>query len=247
MFNDLTLVTCNYNTPIITLTMLKSWKKVNANITNKLILIDNSVNEDTAIRLHENNTPFYRNPDGRHYEGVQIALDKCKTRYMLLVDTDVIFKENLFPIVEKFINSGCALMGEECGNRGGYNLFTRIHPWFCFIDVSKINKLGIKFINVDKIKATLSGEFYSNIPIARLSNNKKYDVGATFYEDIIEKGLTVNNIKLDPRYYYHYEGLSWRGVSGNPNLMNANRFNLIRYANEEAGLKNEPLINWYVV
>lgn len=246
MFNDLTLATCSYNTPVITLTMLKSWKKINENVTNKLILIDNSTNEDTATRLHEYNTPFYRNPDGRHYDGVQIALDKCKTRYMLLVDTDVIFRENLSTITENFINSDYVLMGEECGNRGGYSLYPRIHPWFCFIDVLRINEAGIKFINVAKIKATLSGEFYANIPMARLSNTKKYDVGATFYEDIIEKGLKINNIKLDPRYYYHYEGLSWRGNSNNPGLMNAHRFNLINYSNEEIKLRNEDLMNWYI-
>jgi len=244
---DITLITCSYDTPKVTLTMLKSWKHINSNITNNLLLIDNSTNEDTAELLHESKIPFYRNPDGRHYEGVQIALDKCNTKYALLVDTDVIFKENLSAIVNTFIDSGCAIMGEECGDRGGSKLYTRIHPWFCFIDVEQVKNKNIKFINMDKIIKTNSGRFYSAIPTSSVVNGKKYDVGATFYEDIIENGLKAFNIKLDPKYYFHYEGLSWQGKSGNAQLIEINRRNLIYYSKEEMKLQHEALSDWYTI
>lgn len=244
---DITLITCSYDTPKVTLTMLKSWKHINSNITNNLLLIDNSTNEDTAELLHESKIPFYRNPDGRHYEGVQIALDKCNTKYALLVDTDVIFKENLSAIVNTFIDSGCAIMGEECGDRGGYKLYTRIHPWFCFIDVEQVKNKNIKFINMDKIIKTNSGQFYNGININANNIYKKYDVGATFYEDIVENGLKAFNIKLDPKYYFHYEGMSWKGKSKDRGFIATNNKNMILYSKDELKLRHEDLKDWYIL
>lgn len=229
MHDNLSLVTCNYDTPHIITTMLRSWVSVNSNVSNKTYIVDNSNNEESAKLLHNDKIPFVRNPGGKHYEGVQIILDNVQTRYVLLVDTDVLFNKNIGQIFEEFVAGGYAIMGEVCGDRGGFSLHDRIHPWFCFIDVEQIRSKNIKFVNWDKINSTNSNGFYYNNPLNANDGLRKYDVGATFLEDIVSAGLTYKNIKLDPEYYYHFEGMSWRGASGVPNLVHANNQNEMRY------------------
>ena len=251
-FDDLTLVTCSYDTPHITMTMLRSWASVNGDVSNNLMLIDNSVEEDTAELLHKNNIFFIRNPSSKHYEGVEIALKLVTTKYALLVDTDIIFNKNLGDIFQMFKDNNYTIMGEVCGSRGGVELYDRIHPWFCFIDVENVNKNNIKFANIEKIYRTSSegafgitgidniDGFHRNVP------SKFYDVGATFYEDILEKGLTSFNIKLDPEYYFHYEGMSWRGKSGIPGLVQANIRNEMTYVNEHRKYSGVNIKDWFI-
>ncbi len=57
--NDLTLITCSYNTPDITLTMLKSWMSVH-NRTQRLVVCDNSTNDETSRVLDENKIPYFK-------------------------------------------------------------------------------------------------------------------------------------------------------------------------------------------
>ena len=54
MFDDFSLVSCSYDTPHVTLTMLKSWKEVNGKVSNKIFIVDNSNNEETSEILKEN-------------------------------------------------------------------------------------------------------------------------------------------------------------------------------------------------
>lgn len=247
MLDDLSLVSCSYNTPNITITMLKSWKRVNGNITNKIMIMDNSSNEETARLLHDYEVPFIRNPSSSHFEGVQLILDNVKTKYILLVDTDVIFNKNILEIYNMFKSEGYAMMGEVCGDRGGQPLYNRVHPWFCFIDVEQIRNNDIKFANFDKINRTNSNSYYGTNPLVSEVGGKKYDVGATFYEDILEKGLTIKDIKLDPEYYYHYEGMSWRGDSGVASLIQENLRNTMRYDSEYRRLLAEPIKKWFTL
>jgi len=194
--NDLTLITCSYNTPDIILTMLKSFHQSN-NTCDKLVIIENSTNDETAKILKENNIPFYVPGTRRHSEGVQAAFDICTTKYALLVDTDIIFKKDVDPVLKQCKENDISLLGEVCGNRGGRVINTRIHPWFCFINIDNIKKYNIKFWDS-----------------RRFGNG--YDVGCSFFEDIRKNGLNVGDIKMDPFYYTHYEGMSWRTQTYDP-------------------------------
>lgn len=245
MFDDFSLVSCSYDTPHVTLTMLKSWKEVNGKVSNKIFIVDNSNNEETSEILKENDIKFKRNNGGAHFNGVQIILNEVTTRYVLLVDTDVIFNKDISPIFEMFKKNNYTIMGEVCGDRGGQSLFPRIHPWFCFIDVEQVRKNRISFINPSKIRITNSDRFYGNNPINPYSPGRKYDVGATFLEDIMQKGLKAYNIKLDPEYYFHYEGMSWRGKSGIPQLINAQKENEILYQSDYEKYKEVDIKGWF--
>ena len=66
--------------------------------------------------------------------------------------------------------------------------------------------------------ATGSNHFYQSVPIhpAQNNNNPFYDVGATFYEDIVKAGLRILDAPSLGAYFVHYEGSSWHRQSGNP-------------------------------
>ena len=200
MFSNLTLCTCSYNTPMITLTMIRSWFKRHSWST-PFVIIDNSTNEDTSELLKGQGIPFTRNPGGLHDLTVDSALDQVKTRYALLVDTDVVFLKDHGSILQDMIDSGATLKGEVCGSRGMLGLYNRVHPWHCFIDMDKLRSKNIRFHCPERSLKKI--------------NEVIYDVGASMYEDVIKTGLTVDDWKGDPDYYHHYEGMSWRTAGYN--------------------------------
>lgn len=192
--DNLTLATCSYNTPLVTITMLKSFFKHHE--PTKVLVCENSTNNETLNFLEKEKVPYIKNPNSLHATSVDLLFEECKTDYMLLVDTDIIFLKNHINIFEQFIEMDITLLGEICGDRGGKKLHNRVHPWHCFINIKHIKENNIKFYD----------------PL-RLSNNngkKIYDVGASFFEDIKNKQLRIGNIKLQDNYYKHYEGMSWR-------------------------------------
>ena len=230
---DITLASCSYNTPIVTITMLKSFFKYHDE-TN-LLICENSTNEDTCFLLQKENVPFIKNKGGLHAPSVDLLIQNCKTKYMLLVDTDVIFLKSHNDIFEKFKENKLTLMGEICGDRGGKALYNRVHPWHCFIDIENIKTNNIKFFDIN-----------------RLSNNnftKIYDVGASFFEDIKKHQLKIGNVNLHNVYYKHYEGMSWRvnkfgNNNGNIDTVATdthNNQNLFKYGKmvEENYIRNE--------
>jgi len=193
--HDLTLITCSYNTPLITLTMLRSWMAVH-NRTQRLILIDNSTDQLTRGLLYDNKIPYVCTPGNSHGQGVNEALKLCKTKYALLVDTDVIFLKDHTDIFITFKEMDLTLMGKIEGDRGGKSIYNRVNPWHCFINVENIKQNNILFFNEQKMKSSF--------------NTKKiYDIGSTFFEDIRKADLKIGNADFANVYYQHLEGMSW--------------------------------------
>lgn len=194
--DNCTLITASYNTPDVTLTMLKSFVNVhNFNYKQPLILVDNSTNTETADILVKNNVPYISNPNGTHGNGVNIAFLLCKTKYALLVDTDIIFLKNHLNIFEIFKKSGSVIAGQLQGDRGGKSLYPRIAPHHCFIDIEQINSNKIIFFNELKMKTSFN-------------SIRRYDIGSTFLEDILQNGLTAADVDFS-KYFIHMEGSSW--------------------------------------
>jgi hypothetical protein len=204
--NNCTLITCNYNTPEVLLTMLKSFVPWYDTST-ELLIIDNSTDLKTSKILNDNNIKFYPNYGNCHGNGVNKALEICKTKYALLVDTDIIFNANLDDFID--ICEKCSLtlfgtyQGSECA---GKQLYPRINPWFCFINVENIRKFQIKFFDEERTKASFK-------------TDKLYDVGSTFFEDIKKHELNFAILKdvIAKDYYAHFSGLSWNKQKYNPN------------------------------
>lgn len=245
---DLTLVTCSYNTPIVTLTMLKSFYYHHKKLSDKfnVIIMENSTNDETSVLLDESNIKYIRTPGATHSESVDAALKKVKTKYCLLVDTDIIFHKSMLKIYSDFKKLDITTMGEIVGSRGGYNLHLRVFPWFNFINMEQVNSKGLSYHNQDKITKSKSENFYKNIPLNYNYDGKFYDVGATFLEDILENGLSAGNIKWDPEYFTHYEGMSWRGFTGMSGFVDQNNRTISRYLSETNLYRNLNIKNKFI-
>lgn len=214
---DLTLVTCSYNTPEVTMSMLRSFYQHHKNLVTKinLILMENSTNDYTVKCLEENNIPYIRNEGGTHSVSVDAALKKVKTRYALLTDTDVIYHKSINTIFNVFKTGKYASMGRLGESRGGYRLMPRIYPWFQFMDMEQINSKGISFHDQKRIEMTNSTEFFQNIPVKQNGDGIYYDVGSTFLQDLLSNGLTVASANYEGNIFTHYEGMSWqKNVTG---------------------------------
>lgn len=193
--DDLTLITCSYNTPDITLTMLKSWMYVH-NRTQRVMVCDNSTNKDTQNLLDDHKIPYVTHPGMSHGNGVNELLKLCNTKYALLIDTDVIFIQNHSAIFQQFKDMDLAVMGKVEGDRGGKSIYNRVNPWHCFIDVEKIKQHNIIFFHEERMRDSFNF-------------TKIYDIGSTFLEDIKKHNLKIGNVDLLNNYYFHLEGMSW--------------------------------------
>lgn len=242
---DLTLVSCNYNTPEQIQTMLRSWKYHNHDVSNKCLLMEHSTNDDSIPFYVENEIPYIRNRGSVHYRGVEAALQLVSTKYMLLVDSDVVFNRSLLKVINEYIVNGIHLAGRVEGDRGGYLLHRRIHPWYCFIDVEFIRNHSIRFVDMNRIKETRSEGFYKNIPVTEYHDIKKYDVGATFLEDAMRCGARVLNHNLEGEYFTHFEGMSWRKDSGINSLITVANETNVRYAVEYSKYESVDLKGFF--
>lgn len=246
--NNLTLITCSYNTPGVTLTMLKSWMAIH-NCTQKLVLIDNSTNQDTRGLLYNHKVPYTSVEGGTHGDGINKALDLCKTKYALLVDTDVIFLKNHSDIFEQFKAMDLTLMGKVEGDRGGKSIYNRVNPWHCFINVENLKKHNIKFFDEQRMKDSFM-------------TKKIYDIGSTVFEDVRKAKLKIGDIDLHNQYYIHFEGMSWYknkydpskedtgidfgGTHNNPYLVQAYDHKLVQFNQYKEQFKDIKISNKFI-
>ena len=196
---DLTIVTCNYNTPELITNLMVSIAKTCEDIPQVLVI---STGEYPLLKPVK---PLWRNhyiPNSSHGDAINESFNLAKTRYMLLVDSDVLFLKDFYEPYEKFKEGGFALMGEVVGDRGGKSLYPRVNPWFCFIDLEQLQEHDIKFYDHYRTKMMIS--------------DRIYDIGSTMFEDVLKAGLTVADAKMENKYFRHYEGMSWRVQKYNP-------------------------------
>lgn len=185
---DLTLLTCNYNTPLLIENLIKSTKKFSFDFKEYIVDTGEKVTYD-PINAHISNCS--------HGEAVNFAFGKIDTELLLLVDSDVIFHLDIGPIITAFNGCGATLLGNVSGDRGGKRLHPRVDPWFCLMNLKKLKEHGIKFFDPIRTKASRG-------------TNIVYDIGSTMFEDVMSKELTVANFNGEGKYFKHYEGMSWR-------------------------------------
>lgn len=216
MFENLfTIGVCFYQTPNLVLPFLKSWVYHHPKDNFKILISENSKDDQTVQVLNQNNLGFLRNPGMRHAPAIDVLLDNCKTKFLILCDSDILIRKPVTDLMQLAIEKNLTCLGSIQGSRGGYNLYDRLDPSFLIIDVEKIREKKIKFYDPVRIDETCSNGFFGNIPL-QVNHGKKYwDVGGTFLADILYHNLKVGKInqKIDD-YRTHYEGMSWRKFSG---------------------------------
>jgi len=193
--DDLTIVTCNYNTPDLIINLKRSIEK-HCPVLPKILIIDTG---EHPMMDFQN----VKMLNTSHGNAVNAAFDLVKTKYVLLVDSDVLFLKDIKKPYEKFKEGGFVLMGEVVGDRGGKSLYPRVNPWFCFIDLEQLKEHDINFYDHHRTK--------------EIKSERIYDIGSTMFEDVIKADLTVANAKMENKYFKHYEGMSWRVQKYNPN------------------------------
>lgn len=193
---DLIITVCDFNTPYLIENLVKSINLVCEEIPRILV-----INTGDHMDSYAGASAIWQ-PKASHGEAVNMAMNFVKNRYMLLVDSDVLFLKDFKKPFEKFVESGVVLMGEVVGDRGGKSLYPRVNPWYCFLDLKQLKDNNIQFYDHHRTKV--------------LKSEKTYDIGSTMFEDVMGKGLEVGNAKMENVYFKHYEGMSWRVQKYNP-------------------------------
>lgn len=217
--NDLTLIVCSYHTPQVLISMLQSFVHFhNGELPQKILVMENSRDDETTNQLDFFGIPYVRTPGDTHSVSLDKALYLCKTKYALVVDSDILFERNVKEVYDFMVVNQGVLLGELVKSRGGYKLMNRIGPWFCLVDVHEIQKRNIRFHDQKKIDVSQSQGFFNNIPLQANNNGVYYDVGSSFLEDIMAAKLKVLAMPEDARKQFcnHYEGMSWRTKTGVP-------------------------------
>lgn len=186
-------------------------------IKNKdLLIYENSPEDYTLNRdmLNKYGIKYINNPGGTHAETMNRALEEATADYVLLLDSDCFCLLNPKLInTEICMKRNLQLYGDICGDRGGFHIHKRVHPWWCFVDMSIIRKFNIQFVDFERIKASNSESFIKTELLAspRDPRGYYYDAGSTMYEDIIKHGGVCADVG-DNKPYIHVEGSSWRNM-----------------------------------
>jgi len=197
--DDLTIVTCNHNTPELVKNLVKSIRNTCINVP-KITVIDTG-EIGSGIDMISDVT-YWMMLNTSHGDAINKSFDLIDTKYILLVDSDVLFLKDFSEPFQKFKDGGFALMGEVVGDRGGKQLYPRVNPWFCFMDLEQLKNHNIQFYDFHRTK--------------QMKSDKTYDIGSTMFEDVINAGLTIADVKMEGKYFKHYEGMSWRVQKYNP-------------------------------
>lgn len=191
-----TLVTCSYNTPIVLQRCLKSFYSAHPGMKQPVMVMENSTNDDTVVFLEQNQIQYIKNPGMTHGDAVNIAIERCDTEYLLLIDSDIIFKRDTRGVLDQVMRLDATLAGRIEGDRGGKRIHKRVHPWFCLINTNHLKQHNILFNDVQKIK--------QNDPSQTI-----YDIGSSMFEQVRSRKLKIAHMNIEGDYFDHWEGMSW--------------------------------------
>lgn len=211
-FEDLTVVICSYKANKEFRLCLHQLARYGFSKEN-LLIFENSPMEYKSNRemLNEHKIAYVNNPGGSHAEAMNRAIGMVKTKYALLLDSDCFCVSDPVKFINLVMSRNIQLYGDICGDRGGFHIHKRVHPWYCYIDVEFLKKNNILFVDFERIKASNSESFVNTNMLADKRDPKGfyYDAGSTMYEDVIKAGGICVDIG-DTKPYIHVEGASWR-------------------------------------
>lgn len=183
---------------------------------NELLIYENSPEDYDLNRklLDKYKINYINNPNGTHADTMNRALIECTSDYALLLDSDCFCLEDPRPICQYIVERRhLQLFGDICGDRGGFHIHKRVHPWYCFVDLNFIKHFNIQFVDFERIKKSGSESFVDTKLLASQRNPDGfyYDAGSSMYEDVIMNGGICADIG-DRKPYIHVEGSSWRDM-----------------------------------
>lgn len=247
--DDFTFCIPEYNTPEILELNLKSLVFHHRNVPIKLMISLNSTNDNDLPLLEKNNIPFFKNPGSTHSPSIQDMMGRCKTRYFIHLDSDVLFKRSILDLITLFKKHECVVMGEHQSSRGGYNLKDRIAPYFTIIDLEKIKENNIVWHDDKIIDESNSRGFFNNIPLQNNLGGIYYDNGSILFEQCAKKNLKIGKINgIIGKYVYTVESLSWAESSKVPGYIQLGKQRKADFLREAEPYRNvdikDRFIHW---
>lgn len=200
MRSDITLVSINWNAKQVMELMLRSFAKYHEPC--RLMLVDNGSTDGSKEWLYEQGIPFFDFPTNiGHEAAINVVYPAITTKYVLLVDTDVIFYDNVFTYLNEFTDTVVAAGDLVKGDQLNEAVKPRLGAWFIMFNIEACRKVGItKF---------------------RDTSNWSYDVGSHFYERLWMANLQpliiprkpgnidTDIIGMDFSKFGHFGKLSW--------------------------------------
>lgn len=198
MYNqkDITLLTVNWNQQPCVELLLKSYVKHHYKSKPlKLMLVDNGSNDGSKEWLRKNEIPFFDFAENIGHENAVSALyEEIKTKYALLTDTDVEFKDNVHHYMDA-IKGTCISVGEMIDKNfiNSTKIKDRISPWFFMWAHDKAIALGINTFRDPACEdwtydvgswfteKLLSNSGFKNFNLDRLPGNQDEDIVSMMY------------------------------------------------------------------
>lgn len=218
--NDLTLFTCSFNNNLLTEMMLKSFCKQVQHI-GEIVIMDNGTH--TPVSVITKNTfkvidnyqhklvPDYHQVSKNHCSAVDYALKNCIcTKWVLLVDNDVLFKPTCKEFLQKF-DDVCY----DCAGQIGWDDAPpdRIFPYFCMINMNTFRNTNVSFFDNKRCIG----------PDSVLQGSSKFyrDTGSSFYDDI-KNTWRIFNIDMN-KYIVHLKASYGKTFHTHVAWLNAHR------------------------
>lgn len=191
---DITLLTVGWNQQPVLELMLKSYIRSHYyGEPLKLMLVDNGSDDGSKEWLRENEIPFFDLGENiGHENAVNAVYEEIKTKYALLVDTDVEFKENVFGYTDE-LKGNVVSAGEIIRNWiNETEIKVRVSPWFLMWDVERVRAAGIgtfRDVNCSDWTYDVASWFterlqdagFANRHIPRLPGNQDEDIVSMRY------------------------------------------------------------------
>lgn len=227
---------CHYRNPEMTEISVKTLLETNPWVK-KVLIVDTSEAQDAP--KPDKRVQIISFKGSNHSQGVQKGLDwaksklyagckKGKDKWVLLLDSDVIFDHDVSGIIHESQKEGFVLTGHEQylpGRTSGMVVLPRIHPAFCLMNLSWLVEKNIPFMDWNRIKPDNMGPLSNRPqdwkPVEAFKRGQKsiYDVGSTMYEDVKHNGGKIWNLgtiwELDhdrgtkSNTIYHVGSISW--------------------------------------
>jgi len=187
-YTDITLVAVNWNQLDCVKLLLSSYIRHHYDgVPLRLMLYDNGSTDGSKQWLNENEIPFF---DGYsnvgHENALNIIYNDIKTNKIILNDTDVEYKANVYGYLDEMKGS-CISVGELID--GNYinndKVKDRISPWFWMFDLNEMRRGGIRYFRDPSVE------------------DWSYDVGSWQWEQMKNLGFTNFNLKRGAGHQDH--------------------------------------------
>lgn len=209
-----TFAIVNYNTPILTNALVRSIQKHVKDIGYEIVVLDNSDQEkfiqhsskvkvldntenklidfQKLIQKHSTVESGNNYASLKHALSIQYLLDNIQSDDMILLDSDVLLKRNIDFIDHYYVT--IAQVQDTKWKR-------RFAPYIQYFNVKKIRECGLRYLDLNRMHGGSNKE-----------NSKRYDTGASFYEDVAARKLPFRTIPANT-YIVHLGSGSWKNVN----------------------------------